>query len=199
MFLPKTPPKFEMKGHKANITSLAFHPSYTQVATTSEDGSIKIWQFETGDFERTLKGHTSTPFPMQILSTTQPSTTKENTQLHVHLTLPSNYGTPITTINVLKLCLGIITTYRMWCSTLREIWCFLVLGIRLSRCGKLALGTARGLGRDMRLGLGGQLCPKMGRLLLVVPMTSLLSSGMCQNRPLFSDFSHMTMLSKPFC
>ena len=43
MFLPKTPPKYELKGHKANITSLAFHPSYTQVATTSEDGTIKIW------------------------------------------------------------------------------------------------------------------------------------------------------------
>lgn len=43
MYLPKTPPKFELKGHKANVTSLAFHPSYTQVATTSEDGTIKIW------------------------------------------------------------------------------------------------------------------------------------------------------------
>ena len=43
MYLAKTPPKFELKGHKANVTSLAFHPSYTQLATTSEDGTIKIW------------------------------------------------------------------------------------------------------------------------------------------------------------
>ena len=43
LFLPKTPPQFQLKGHKANITSLAFHPSYTQLATTSEDGTIKIW------------------------------------------------------------------------------------------------------------------------------------------------------------
>lgn len=49
-----------MKGHKANVTSLAFHPNYTQVATTSEDGTIKVWDFDTGDLERTLKGHTST-------------------------------------------------------------------------------------------------------------------------------------------
>lgn len=50
LFLPKTPPQFQLKGHKANITSLAFHPSYTQLATTSEDGTIKIWEFESGDF-----------------------------------------------------------------------------------------------------------------------------------------------------
>ena len=46
----KTPAKYSMKGHKANVTWLAFHPNYTQLATASEDGSIKIWQFETGDF-----------------------------------------------------------------------------------------------------------------------------------------------------
>ena len=59
LYLPKTPAKLELKGHKASITCLAFHPLYTQVATSSEDGTIKIWEFETGDYERTLKGHTS--------------------------------------------------------------------------------------------------------------------------------------------
>ena len=43
LYLPKTPAKFELKGHKANVTSLAFHPQYTQLATSSEDGTIKIW------------------------------------------------------------------------------------------------------------------------------------------------------------
>jgi platelet-activating factor acetylhydrolase IB subunit alpha len=62
-YLPKTPPKFELKGHKASVTSLAFHPQYTQLASASEDGTVKIWEFETGDFERTLKGHTSTCRP----------------------------------------------------------------------------------------------------------------------------------------
>lgn len=59
MYLPKIPPKYEMKGHKSPITSMAFHPQFTQLATSSQDGTIKIWEIETGDFERTLKGHTS--------------------------------------------------------------------------------------------------------------------------------------------
>jgi platelet-activating factor acetylhydrolase IB subunit alpha len=43
LYLPKTPAKYSMTGHKATITSIAFHPQYTQLATSSEDGSIKIW------------------------------------------------------------------------------------------------------------------------------------------------------------
>lgn len=60
MYIPKIPAKFELKGHKSTITSLAFHPQFTQIASASEDGTIKIWEIETGDFERSLKGHTST-------------------------------------------------------------------------------------------------------------------------------------------
>ena len=55
----RSPAKYAMKGHKGSVTWLAFHPTFTQLATASEDGSIKIWEFETGDFERSLKGHTS--------------------------------------------------------------------------------------------------------------------------------------------
>lgn len=66
LFILKQPPKYEMKGHKSSITSIAFHPQFTQLATSSEDGSIKIWEFETGDFERTLKGHTSSLTNMKI-------------------------------------------------------------------------------------------------------------------------------------
>lgn len=40
------------------VTRAAFHPVFSQIATSSEDASIKIWDWETGDFERTLKGHT---------------------------------------------------------------------------------------------------------------------------------------------
>ena len=36
-----------------------FHPVYTLAVTASEDATIKVWDFETGDFERTMKGHTS--------------------------------------------------------------------------------------------------------------------------------------------
>lgn len=45
LYIPKVPPKFELKGHKSSITSVAFHPQYTQLASSSEDGSIKIWEF----------------------------------------------------------------------------------------------------------------------------------------------------------
>lgn len=28
------------------------------MVSSSEDGTIKVWDFETGEYERTLKGHT---------------------------------------------------------------------------------------------------------------------------------------------
>lgn len=33
--------------------------SFFQLASASEDATIKIWDYETGEFERTLKGHTN--------------------------------------------------------------------------------------------------------------------------------------------
>jgi platelet-activating factor acetylhydrolase IB subunit alpha len=48
-FLPVTPARLELKGHKANITALTFHPQYSSLASSSDDGTIKIWEFETGD------------------------------------------------------------------------------------------------------------------------------------------------------
>ncbi len=49
LYILKTPPKYELKSHKSNITAIAFHPQYTQLATSSEDGTIKVWEFDTGD------------------------------------------------------------------------------------------------------------------------------------------------------
>ena len=34
------------------------HPVYSLVASGSEDGTVKIWDYESGQYERTLKGHT---------------------------------------------------------------------------------------------------------------------------------------------
>ena len=39
------------------MTKLALHPSYSVVASAGEDAQIKIWDFELGELERSLKGH----------------------------------------------------------------------------------------------------------------------------------------------
>ena len=57
---PKIPAKFVLSGHRAVVTYLAFHPAYNLLASCSEDASIKLWDPETGQFEKTLKGHTGT-------------------------------------------------------------------------------------------------------------------------------------------
>lgn len=31
---------------------------YAVMVSSSEDGTIKVWDYETGDYEKTLKGHT---------------------------------------------------------------------------------------------------------------------------------------------
>ena len=51
--------KLRMEGHRGIITCVAFHPVYHLVVSGSEDASIKVWDSETGEFERTLKGHTN--------------------------------------------------------------------------------------------------------------------------------------------
>lgn len=73
-WIPRPPMKYELKGHRAPVTRVVFHPVYTLCASSSEDGTVKVciasclnthysqrsqvWDFETGDYERTLKGHT---------------------------------------------------------------------------------------------------------------------------------------------
>ncbi|CAG8646056.1 2484_t:CDS:2, partial [Ambispora gerdemannii] len=57
-FLPRAPEKFALTGHRNPVTRVAFHPVFSVLASASEDTSIKIWDYETGEFERTLRGHT---------------------------------------------------------------------------------------------------------------------------------------------
>lgn len=57
-WLPRNPAKYSLSGHRQPITSVAFHSVFSIVASSSEDGSIKIWDWELGELERTLKGHT---------------------------------------------------------------------------------------------------------------------------------------------
>ena len=35
-----------------------FHFNFSLMISASEDATVKVWDFETGDYERTLKGHT---------------------------------------------------------------------------------------------------------------------------------------------
>ncbi|KAJ3178112.1 protein with putative role during mitosis [Gaertneriomyces sp. JEL0708] len=56
--LPESPALHTLSGHRGPITSLSLHPTTTLLATSSEDTTIKLWDYETGEFERTLKGHT---------------------------------------------------------------------------------------------------------------------------------------------
>lgn len=57
--VPRAPAAHTLTGHRALITSVALHPVFTIVASASDDAQIKLWDTESGDFERTLKGHTN--------------------------------------------------------------------------------------------------------------------------------------------
>lgn len=57
-WVPRAPAAHVLSGHRAPLTRVAFHPTYSLLATASEDATVKIWDWETGEFERTLKGHT---------------------------------------------------------------------------------------------------------------------------------------------
>ncbi|KRZ97844.1 Lissencephaly-1 -like protein A [Trichinella sp. T8] len=57
-WIPRPPEKYTLSGHRASVVRVVFHPVFSLIATCSEDATIKIWDFETGDFEKTLKGHT---------------------------------------------------------------------------------------------------------------------------------------------
>lgn len=58
--LPRVPAKFCLTGHRESVTALSYHPVYSILASASEDGSVRLWDYESGVFERTLKGHTAT-------------------------------------------------------------------------------------------------------------------------------------------
>lgn len=57
-WLPKPPAKSVLAGHRQPVTAVAFHPLFSLLASCSEDGIIKIWDWELGELEKTIKAHT---------------------------------------------------------------------------------------------------------------------------------------------
>lgn len=49
----------EMPGHRQPVTCVRFHPKFTWVVSSSDDCSIRLWDWESGKFIRSLRGHTS--------------------------------------------------------------------------------------------------------------------------------------------
>ena len=48
--VPVAPAKFVLKGHRAQVNAVAFHPVFTNVVVTaSEDASVRVWDAETGE------------------------------------------------------------------------------------------------------------------------------------------------------
>uniref|UniRef100_A0A7S2UMB4 Lissencephaly-1 homolog n=1 Tax=Attheya septentrionalis TaxID=420275 RepID=A0A7S2UMB4_9STRA len=58
--IPRPPAVHTLKGHSAVVCCVAVHPVFTVAVSGSEDGTIKVWDHESGDYVRTLKGHTNT-------------------------------------------------------------------------------------------------------------------------------------------
>src|ERR1700712_4592776 len=57
-WLPRSPARHTLQSHREPITCVAFHPVFSSLASGSEDYTIKIWDWELGELERTVKGHT---------------------------------------------------------------------------------------------------------------------------------------------
>jgi platelet-activating factor acetylhydrolase IB subunit alpha len=57
-WLPRSPARHNLQGHREPVTCVAFHPIFSSLASGSEDYTIKIWDWELGELERTVKGHT---------------------------------------------------------------------------------------------------------------------------------------------
>ncbi|VDM17280.1 unnamed protein product [Hydatigera taeniaeformis] len=56
--IPRPPAKYTLTGHRSTVTRVKLHPHYNVFVSASEDATIKVWDYEAGEFEATLKGHT---------------------------------------------------------------------------------------------------------------------------------------------
>ncbi|GAB1191722.1 Nuclear distribution protein nudF [Aspergillus pseudonomiae] len=56
-WLPSTV-RYSLESHRDKVNCVAFHPTFSSIASGSDDCTIKIWDWELGELELTLKGHT---------------------------------------------------------------------------------------------------------------------------------------------
>ncbi|KIM71777.1 hypothetical protein PILCRDRAFT_830134 [Piloderma croceum F 1598] len=57
-WLPTGHPKHALSGHRDKVNAVSFHPTYSVFASAGADAAVKIWDWDSGELERTLKGHT---------------------------------------------------------------------------------------------------------------------------------------------
>lgn len=67
--LPRPPCTHTLKGHSGVVSAVVVHPVFTVAVSGSEDGTIKVWDHESGEYVRTLKGHTNTVHSLSFTPT----------------------------------------------------------------------------------------------------------------------------------
>lgn len=110
---PRNPARHVLTGHRQPVTDVAFHPHFSQLASASEDTTIKLYDWETGELEQTLKGHTK---PVQSIefdhSGQYLGTWNALTQGRVPPTSASSSGTPRKAGRTCAPCTGTNTACR---------------------------------------------------------------------------------------